>query len=133
MEERTIVVSVFMLCLVIGMLAEQSRAEKSEFDKCYDLCFEVCLASSMGDFRIQKTCTSCDDTCDLKVNNKACILFWCWQVKWCWNCNMQIIYDINRDNPLQARRIKSCNLTDKMNKNWRFFLFLSIRLFTMSF
>ena len=81
MEERRTTVSVFMLFLVLGMLAEQSRAEKSEFDKCYDLCFTDCYAYSLGSYSLQSSCSNCYDSCELKIEGKACILFWCWKIK----------------------------------------------------
>ena len=74
-------VFVLMLFLLVGILVGQSRARKSDFERCYDTCFEMCYAMSMGDFNIQETCPKCDDRCELRINRKACFLFWCWTVK----------------------------------------------------
>ena len=81
MEERRIVVSVLIFCLVVGMLAGQSIARKSAFDQCYDDCFYSCLAISVVSSNLRGICPGCSDRCELKINGKACIFFWCWNVK----------------------------------------------------
>ena len=70
-----------MIFLVVGMLAGQSRARKSDFDICYDNCYINCLALTTVNFSLEETCSGCYDHCELTINRKACFLFWCWQVK----------------------------------------------------
>ena len=77
MEKRTMVLAL-MLCLVVGMLAGQSRARKPEFQRCYDTCYATCLANSMGALSLVEICSNCYENCELEIKGKACFLFWCW-------------------------------------------------------
>ena len=77
MEKRTMVLAL-MLCLVVGMLAGQSRARKPEFQRCYDTCYARCLTNSMGALSLVEICSNCYENCELKIKGKACFLIWCW-------------------------------------------------------
>lgn len=79
MEERRKMMFL-MLCLVVGMLAGQSRARKSDYNKCFDDCYVMCLALSTTSDNLQQTCSNCSDNCELKLDRKFCIFFWCWKV-----------------------------------------------------
>ena len=86
MEEKRIVMYVLMLCLVVGMLVRQSKAERDpKFDKCFHNCYMNCLSVTVTTNLLRKRCSSCTRKCELRVQKKACILIWCWNVKWCWN------------------------------------------------
>lgn len=85
MEERRTIISILMLCLVVGMLVGQSKAGKSDYDKCFDDCYTRCLSITVTSDFLRDSCSRCTPRCELKINKKACFLFWCWQVKWCCN------------------------------------------------
>ena len=114
MEEKRTVMLVLMLCLVVGMLVGQSQARDPKFDKCFRDCYANCLSVTVTSGLLRKTCSKCTRKCEFKVQKKACILIWCWNVKWCRNGTGDMISVGTTYTSKKKKRNKSYNAINRI-------------------
>ena len=114
MEEKRMVMLVLMLCLVVGMLVGQSQARDPKFDECFENCYATCLSVTVTSSLLRKTCSKCTRKCEFKVQKKACIFFWCWNVKWCWNGTGDMISVETTYTGKKKKRNKSYNAINRI-------------------